>query len=447
MGIQASESYADFVDNLQKEISSTIFPRPHEITEEYFVGKTITLNNPNDDSLVNFAGPNYSGIVDSFQIDQQMAKNIFRYLIRNEYIELDDSLSDTYFDAVSNNSMAQLPEDLEPYTDQIFCLIHGVIDKKFLPVENIGCRQKINQLNKNFQKQEFQRLWKRINHKAVYSVDFDSNELIEKCVKALETLHITQMRYSTVSGIQNEQISDKEIQSNDSFHTTPDHSSTISVSDLPISVKYDIVGKIAENALVTRRTSAAILSKIEPESFNKFQTNPEQFISKVSQTVIEQKATMIVEHISYNRLQDSYDVDIFTADKTEHTSFTSSQLNKHIYDYVNTESKIEHQFVRDLDSSSEVIVYAKLPRGFWIPTPVGKYNPDWAITIKNAKKRHVYFVAETKGSMSSLQLRKVEDIKIRCAERYFDIINKKKSDGQVKYAVVKGYEELIDLVN
>ena len=122
-------------------------------------------------------------------------------------------------------------------------------------------------------------------------------------------------------------------------------------------------------------------------------------------------------------------------------------MKKHVYDYVVTDSNIEKSFVQELDNSEEVVVYAKLPRGFLIPTPVGDYNPDWAISFKKGSVRHIYFVAETKGSMSSMDLREIEKLKIDCARKYFDELGRQTNRDNVKYAVVTDYEKLMEIVS
>ena len=111
-----------------------------------------------------------------------------------------------------------------------------------------------------------------------------------------------------------------------------------------------------------------------------------------------------------------------------------------------TDSKVERDFVTELDASSEVVVYAKLPRGFLIPTPVGDYNPDWAIAFKEGSVKHIYFVAETKGSMSSMELRAIEHTKIECARKFFEEINRKIESEHVKYDVVSSYGKLMEIV-
>ncbi len=163
---------------------------------------------------------------------------------------------------------------------------------------------------------------------------------------------------------------------------------------------------------------------------------------------IPQTATTIIEHLTYNEIDDQFDISIFTANQLGYRfSNTSEKLKKHIYDYAITDSDVENQFVTDLDNSYEVTVYAKLPRDFLIPTPVGDYNPDWAISIQKGKQHHFYFVAETKGSMSSMTLRMQEKNKIECAKKYFKKIVNCTENDNVIYRVVNNYNQLMDFVS
>lgn len=212
-------------------------------------------------------------------------------------------------------------------------------------------------------------------------------------------------------------------------------------------VKYDLVGKVAENARLTRDTAATILSQVAAAVFEQFTKNPEHFISEASRIIAEQKAVMVIERLAYDEVDERYDVDIFTANQTgQDFSRATAKLKNHVYDYAITDSDIERDFVKELDTSSEVVVYAKLPRGFLIPTPVGDYNPDWAISFKAGSVRHIYFVAETKGTMSSMKLREIERTKIECARKFFDEISQQVTEDRVKYDVVDNYSKLMDLV-
>ena len=177
-----------------------------------------------------------------------------------------------------------------------------------------------------------------------------------------------------------------------------------------------------------------------------FKNNPEEFISKVVKLIKEQKATMIVEHISYDQLEGGYDSTIFPAEKSSQTFDKAFRANKAIQDYVFTdgsaEKSIERRFVEDLDAAQEVCVYAKLPKGFHIPTPVGNYSPDWAIAFYEGTVKHIFFVAETKGTMDSLNLRPIEQAKISCAKKLFNEM----STSNVKYHDVDSYQNLLNVM-
>ncbi|MCU4119398.1 hypothetical protein [Variovorax sp. N23] len=204
---------------------------------------------------------------------------------------------------------------------------------------------------------------------------------------------------------------------------------------------------VAEGTLLTRRTVVEILKGINAAVFAQFKTNPENFIAEAIRLINEQKATVIIEHLAYDAVDGRFDLDIFTTGQTKQDfSKAGEKLTRHIYDFVLTDSKVERDFVTELDTCKEVVVYAKLPRGFLIPTPVGDYNPDWAISFQEGAVKHVYFVAETKGSMSSMDLRPIEATKIQCARKFFEEINRKFAPENVKYDVVDSFGKLMELV-
>jgi type III restriction enzyme len=426
--VVASESYKDFVAGLQKEIAETLSSRPRQATEDYFTGKTLTTEH----------GP--------FEVTHAMAKQIYRYLLKNDYTDDADQIADAYHEAKAAGKLADLPEELKPHAEQVFQLIDSVFSDAQLPKVDDGRKPKTNPLNANFEKKEFQELWARINRKAVYRVEFDSEELIRKCISALDSqLRVTPLQYTVQVGVQNDGLTDGQLRSGDGFSVT--NTTTERGDSIHSLVKYDLVGKVAENAQLTRDTTASILGQITPAVFEQFTRNPEHFISEASRIIAEQKAAMVIERLAYDEVDERYDVDIFTANQTgQDFSRATKQLKNHVYDYAITDSDVERDFVKELDTSSEVVVYAKLPRGFLIPTPVGDYNPDWAISFKAGSVRHIYFVAETKGTMSSMKLREIEKTKIECARKFFDEISKRITADRVKYDVVTDYGKLMDLV-
>ena len=286
----------------------------------------------------------------------------------------------------------------------------------------------------------------RINKKAIYRVAFETNELVKKCIGALnKSLCVTPLQYTVRTGEQTDGLTDDQLEGGTGFSVTEtriEHGRSVHSK-----VKYDLVGKISENAQLTRKTVAAILTSVHPQIFSKFQQNPEHFISETSRIIKEQKATVIVERLSYNAVAGRYETDIFTANQTgQDFSRATEKLKNHIYDYAIVGSDVERRFASELDISSEVIVYAKLPRGFLIPTPVGDYNPDWAISFKEGSVNHIYFVAETKGTMSSMKLREIEKTKIECARKFFAEISEGNAYNRVRYDVVDSYGKLMDIV-
>lgn len=426
--VVASESYRDFVAGLQKEIAETLSSRPRQATKEYFAGKTLTTEHG------------------SVEVTASMANQIYRYLLRNDYTDDGDQIADAYHEAKATGTLADLPDELKPHAEPVFQLVDSVFSDAQLPKVDDGRKHKTNHLNTNFEKKEFQELWARINRKAVYRVEFDSAELIRKCVGALDSLRVTPLQYTIQVGVQNDGLTDGQLRSGDGFTVT----TTTTKHGNPIHslVKYDLVGKVAENAQLTRYTAATILHQIPPAVFKEFKKNPEHFILEASRIIAEQKAAMVIQRLAYDEVGKYYDVDIFTANQTGQDFYRATdKLKKHIYDYAITDFHIERDFVKKLDTSSEVVVYAKLPRGFLIPTPVGDYNPDWAISFKAGSVRHIYFVAETKGTMSSMKLREIENKKIECARKFFEEISQQVTEDRIRYDVVTGYDKLIELVN
>ncbi len=260
-------------------------------------------------------------------------------------------------------------------------------------------------------------------------------------------LHITPLTYTVQRGIQLDQVNDEQLRGGDSFKLTGSETEKNKAS-VHSSVQYDLIGKIAEGVQLTRRTVGTILKRIDPLVLYQFKINPERFIAETIRLINEQKAAAVIEHLAYDPLKEKHDAaEIFTENQLiEDFGRAPGPLTRHIYDYVMTDSKTERNFVTELDKSDEVVVYAKLPKGFSIPTPVGSYNPDWAIAFDRDAVKHVYFVAETKGSMSSLQLRKVEEIRIECARKFFAKVNTTITPENVRYDVVDSYSQLMNIV-
>ena len=432
--VVASESYKDFVSALQKDISDSLSARPRAADEAYFTGKVLKTE---------------TGEV---EITPQLAKKIYKYLLKHDYIDDADRITSVYHEAKKDDALAALPPELAPHAEQVFKLIDSVFSESQLPEIGDDRKPKKNPLNANFEKQEFKELWNRINRKAAYSVDFNSDELVQKAVKTLNDndagLRVPPLQYTIQHGEQAAAVTYGEIKGGKAFELKSSETETNRAS-IHSTVKYDLIGKLAEGTQLTRRTVTEILKGLNAAVFAQFKTNPESFIAEAIRLINEQKATVIIEHLAYDPVEDKFDLDIFTAGQTRQDFSNAVKTPKHhIYDFVlpDSGSKPERDFAEALEASTEVVVYAKLPRGFLIPTPVGDYNPDWAISFKEGAVKHIYFVAETKGSMSSMDLREIEKTKIKCARKFFDTMNRRFSPENVKYDVVDSFGRLMEVV-
>lgn len=426
----ASESYEGFVKRLQGDISKNLYDRPRKASKEYFTGKTVVVDGEN------------------IKLDATQANIIHRYLIKNDYIDDNDNITDVYRTAAENKTFAPMPEEVAHFSQAVHVLISGIYDEKALQnmISNAGETTVTNELNENFNKKEFQDLWNRINHKYAYTVSFNSEELVSKAIKAIdEKLYVSQLMYTVTTGIQKNEMSQEEVENRTSFGSVRSSTQRLKAEQIS-NVKYDLIGKISSETKLTRRTVVSILKGIKEEKFYMFRNNPEEFITKVSRLINEQKGTMVIDHISYNKIDGEYDSSIFTADKSAQSVAKAFKAKKAVQDYIFTDGyaaeSTELRFAKGLDSAQEVCVYAKLPKGFHIPTPVGNYTPDWAIAFNEGSVKHIFFIAETKGSLDSLNLKPIEKAKIDCAKKLFNDI----STENVKYGVVTTYQNLLNIV-
>ena len=418
----ANENYSSFVDALQKETKDTLRERPTQATVDYFKGVTVKVGE------------------EKHTISEQEAASIVSYLYDNDYIDEKGNILQDYHTDMEKGTLVPMSKKLQPIEEQVHKLIQSIFDPAALEdmVEDAnGMAEVVNErLNDNAEKKEFKALWNEINHRYVYTVHYDSEELIQKAIAAINSeLSVTQLKYVVITGTQG----DDELDFTGEQSTRTKEMRDVSTSNVP----YDLVGDIAKAVTLTRRTVTRILKGIHRSKLYMFKNNPEEFIRKVSHIIREQKASMIVEHISYNRTENQYDSDIFTKEKSRQTVDKAYEAKKHILDYVFPDSQGERTFAEDLDKADEVCVYAKLPRSFHIPTPVGNYAPDWAIAFNdNMGIKHVFFIAETKGSMDSMQLKGVEKAKIDCAKKLFNNV----STSQVRYGCVDSYGSLLEVM-
>lgn len=427
--VVASESYADFTASLQSDIARGLHDRPLQIDDAFFSGKTVML--PDGTKTI---------------FSEHESKITYAWLLQGNFVDFEGVPTERFrcegFDEVS---IDRLPEAMRHKAPAIEALVRSVYDPHALDgmVSN-GLESKVaaNRLNGNFERATFQELWGRINGKHAYTVTFDSAELVEHAVVRINTdLMVSELSYQMTVGEQRESLGRDSNGQQEHFTVRRTSHERIDAGD-SVHVRYDLLGEIASRASITRRTAASILTGIHPAKYALYRRNPEEFIAKTSKLIVEEKAAMVVDHVEYHAIDDRYDSTIFTERMPRNISSAMS-VSKGVQDYVFPDSDGEAAFAHDLDAADEVEVYAKLPRTFTIPTPVGNYAPDWAIAFKRGSVQHVYFVAETKGSLSTLELRGVESAKIACAKKLFN----EASDSGVRYHEVTTYDDLLRIVS
>ena len=416
----ANESYDDFAKGLQSEIAEAVADRPLKVEAKLFTEK----------------------------FGNNTALAVYESLIENGYVKRGE-LTEKYYQDKSSGTMVLAEEAADQAADVI-----AILDTIYSPSANKPEDQRKNTVKITLDKEKlnskaFQGLWSRINRKSYYTVEFNEDELIENAINELNSkLRVSKVYFKVEAGEQSKNIESKEqLETGEAFvriDVAREEAPSMATAAYS-SVRYDLVGKIVAETGLTRKTVTKIFTGIDKTVFDQFGYNPEEYIIRAASIINEQKAIAIIKHITYDKLTETFGTDIFTEPDCNKTvpGMNTMEAERHLYDYVVYDSDVERRFASDLEKHSrEVEVYVKLPRGFYIDTPVGKYNPDWAIAFYEGSVKHIYFVAETKGKMSSLDIRGIEEAKAACARKHFHAISGKK----VKYDIVNSYDRLWELL-
>lgn len=435
----ASESYDSFVRGLQSELAEAVAFRPRKVDEALFVGRVLH----DDKGEVLYDENGFEA-----KFDTELAQSIIYDLTINKYIDKKHTLTDKFYEDKANGNIT-LDEELVPYKSDIVALLDGIYNEALMKPDNAHDNDVTLELQENKLKMTaFKELWERINSKSAYVVDFDTDELIKKSIAALDkNLRVPEIYFKVDYGVMEDIKSKDDLLSGGGFMTTESDTFAAKGYKVGRGVKYDLVGKLVEATGLTRKAVVAILTGIRADTFDKFKANPEEFIIRSARLINSEKATAIVEHIAYNVLDDKYETKIFTDTTIKgKLNVNVMETKKHLFDHVVYDSANERKFAQELDQSAKVAVYVKLPKGFFISTPVGKYNPDWAIAFEKDTVKHIYFVAETKGSLDTLELREIEKAKIHCAEKHFKALGAAIKGDKVVYEKVDDYQTLLNIV-
>ena len=417
----ASESYESFAKGLQSEIAATLKERPQKANIEFFVGKMITDEKGS-----------------KLRIAEDDARKINKVLYKNELIDDDDKLTSLGKDLIEQNNVP-VPDHLIGYKDSITKILKSIYTGEGIKPENER-QQIVLKTNANFDKKEFQDLWNKISFKSIYEVKFDTPKLIEGSMNSINANLIIADRMYQIRTGELKEGTKQELVAGTAMHNEESQLVEVAVVSDSNTV-YDIVGEIEQLTNLTRKTIVEILKSIKEEKFNLIRKNPEEFIAKVSRLINEVKASLILNNITYHKLDERHEsATVFSNDKSILRG--APLMKKHIYDYLTTDSNIESDFAKELDESVEVVVYAKLPKSFHVATPIANYSPDWAIVFDKDKVKHIYFVAETKGTDSTAELREIEKLKIQCASEHFKAI----TGVEVQFKHVASFKTLMEIV-
>jgi len=432
----SSETYEKFAEGLQKELNESVKGHPKEFSYKLFAGQILydsdgehpkTLSD--DDGVELYTLLRNNGVID----DNRRLSIDYRELPEEQQLQ---KLRDAVGAFINTNDYS--------YDESLKKIIDSVINLKSSAIYHNGRKSQVININREkYSSEAFEKLWNAINEKTYYTVNFNEDELINHCVKALdEELKVTKKEVIVTKGSLKSSLEMSKGETSTAFSITEN------ISD---NVKYDLIGELTktgtEGTGLTRETACEILRNIKPETFALFQTNPEEFIHKATKIIRDQKANEIIEHIEYDKTNERWDGGEIFINKDLTGTYGENLIDTprhHVYDKLRYDSNIEKAFAEELERQEAVEVYVKLPKTFYIKTPMGNYSPDWAIAFHdNNDIKHIYFVAETKGSSMKIDLKGVELAKIECAKKHFAKI----SNSNYTYGVCDSYTQLLELVN
>ena len=436
----ANESYESFANSLQSEFNEIIAKRPKDASVSLFNGRIV--QDASGEKTVT--------------IDDSAAADIYLGLVMAGLVDKDSKQLTEAYHALNEEQKIQkvreaVGELYAPFAENIENILASVYDpKRGQLITNARSSEKLNLDPEKFASRKFKELWDHINEKTYYTVEFDESELVRRCIDSLNrNMRVTRTEVVITEGLL-KTVGKNKLEMYKNKIGTP-----IAISEITNdTVKYDLISELSKSqndggTSLTRKAIAKILSEIDPAVFNKFKINPEEFIHNAIQLINEQKASTVVEHIQYDKLNEKWDggeIFINSDIMGEYGNNLIDTPNHHLYDKLRYDSDVEKNFAEELDKSDTVEVYVKLPKRFYIDTPMGHYNPDWAIAFKDeAGVKYIYFVAETKGvneEQLDVGVKGIEKAKIECARKHFAKI----SNGDCIYGVCNSYEKLLELV-
>ncbi len=412
--VVATESYEEFAENLQREIEADTGIRfglvePHQFAAIPVVG---------DDGQTTALG-------------FEASKALWEHLNAADHIDKTGRIQDSLRQALKDETLG-VPERFEAQRTEITKVLRKRAGR--LEIKDADNRRSVHPRQAILRSPEFTALWDRIKYKTTYRVAFDNEALITSCTQALQNVPAPprprlQWRKADLA------LGQAGVEA-----TETTGAATVVLDEADIELP-DVLTELQDRTRLTQRSIQRVLC--ESGRLDDFKRNPQQFIELAAQVINRCKQRVLVDGIRYQRLGDEsyYAQELF--EKEELTGYLKNMLDttKSVYEQVIYESGVEAIFADQLEKNTAVKMYAKLPGWFQVPTPLGSYNPDWAVLIDSDKGERLYFVVETKGSLFASDLRSVESAKIECGKAHFDALDVAESPAQ--YAVTTSIEKLL----
>lgn len=404
--VMANESYEDFAKKLQTEM------------EEDDGIKFGTISNTSFSSITR---KDRHG--EYKPIGKQGSMKIFNSLKKNKYINGKGKIQEN-LKADLRDDKVKIPEEFQDIREEIIDVIEQRTRK--VDIKDANKRQKVKINKRVYLSEEFKKFWNEISQKTVFSVDFDTEELKENCVKALRNeLNVSPPKLIyTKSGLTIDAAG---------VNTEEGTISALDAEDEEIALP-DIVTFLQNETDLTRKTIVDIL--LESEKLDQFKKNPQEFMEESLRIINHELNKLIIDGIKYTQIGDYYAQELFEEEELYgYIERNMLEVKRSVYDYIIYDSEVEKHFAERLEKDDEVELYTKLPGWFKITTPIGTYNPDWAVFLNTDNERKIYFIVETKGTTDLNKLRSTEKAKIKCGKKHFQALGEK-----VEFTVSDSYE-------
>jgi type III restriction enzyme len=410
----ATESYEQYAEKLQKEIEDETGIRFGIVEAHQFAGITATGADGQPAPL-----------------GFEQSKVLWEHLKTAGLVNAQGKVQDALRKALKDGTLT-MPEPFAAQLPQVMEILRKLAGR--LEIKDADKREQVKTRQAVLQSAEFKALWDRIKHKTTYRVQFDNETLLEACIKALQDappIAKTRLQWRMADLA----IGRAGVEATETATSAP---VTLDEGDIELP---DILTDLQDKTSLTRRSIHRIL--VESRRLDDFKRNPQQFIELATAIINRAKRMALVDGIKYQRIGDEsfYAQQLIETEELRGYLNNMVAANKSVHEQVIYESNTERTFAEQLEKNQAIKVYAKLPGWFKVPTPLGSYNPDWAVLVEKDGAEHLYFVVETKSSLFTDDLRDKESAKIECGKAHFKALAV--GDNPARFEVARTLADLL----